>query len=415
MDGELGRLHGEVHRRDRPAEPSRRKRWTTHAAHEAIPPPVRVSWDRSGQNDHGEPGGTPAVSASAPRSNPLITLDGSRGEGGGQILRTALSLSLLSGKPFRMIKVRANRDKPGLRPQHLKAVEAAAALGQAEVKGGAVGSRELVFRPGTYTPHDLAIDIGTAGSTSLVLQTLHLPIAMRAESAVRVVLTGGTFNPKAPPFSFLDQTWRAYLAAFGMPLGLAMPTAGFYPRGGGQLDAWIEPGTPRAWILTDPGPLKRIRGVAGVANLRDDIAERLRDRAMQRLAEQGLDADLEIELARWPSPGQGAALSLTAHHEHAIPATFAGLGERGKPAEEVADEAVEQLLAHEQSPGAVDPHSADQILLPLALAEGRSIYTVSEITEHLRTNADTIRAFLDRRIVIEEADDEGRPGRVVIG
>jgi RNA 3'-terminal phosphate cyclase (ATP) len=345
-----------------------------------------------------------------------VTLDGSHGEGGGQILRTALSVSLLTGRPFRMIKVRANREKPGLRPHHLKAVEAAAILGQAEVTGAAVGSRELAFRPSAYTPHDLTIDIGTAGSTGLVLQTLHLPLAMRTESAVRVVLTGGTFNPKAPPFPFLEQTWRGYLAAFGMPLAMAMPSAGFYPRGGGQLDAWIEPGTPRAWILTDPGPLVRIRGVAGVANLRDDIAARLRDRALGRLAEAGLDADLEIEIARWPSPGQGAALSLTAHHEHAIPATFVGLGERGKPAETVADEAVEELLAYElAAPGAVDPHSADQILLPLAMADGRSIYTVTEVTEHLRTNAATIRAFLDRPIAIEEPDEDGRPGRVVVG
>lgn len=356
------------------------------------------------------------MSASAPRSNPLVTLDGSYGEGGGQILRTALSLSLLTGRPFRMIKIRANREKPGLRPQHVKAVEAAAMLGQAEVRGAEVGSRELVFYPGAYTPRDLTIDIGTAGSTGLVLQTLHLPLAMRAESAARVVLTGGTFNPKAPPFTFLEQTWRGYLAALGMTVALTMPAAGFYPRGGGQLDAWIEPAVPQAWILTERGPLVRIRGVAGAANLREDIATRLRDRAIQRLTDEGLVASVEIEIARWPSPGQGAALSLTAHHERAIPATFVGLGERGKPAEVVADEAVEQLLDYEiADPGAVDPHSADQILLPLALAEGRSIYTVTEVTDHLRTNAATIRAFLDRPIVIEESGEDGQPGRVVVG
>ena len=274
----------------------------------------------------------------------------------------------------------------------------------------------LSSNPRPYTPGDLAIDIGTAGSTSLVLQTLHLPLAMRAESAVRVVLTGGTFNPKAPAYPFLDQTWRAYLAALGMPLALAMPAAGFYPRGGGQLDAWIEPATPRTWISTERGPLRRIRGLAGVCNLSDEIARRLRDQALARLDAEGLSGDLQIETVRWTGPGQGAAISLIAEHEQSIPATFVGLGERGKPAQAVADDAVDELLAFEAIPGgAVDPHSADQILLPLALADGRSIYTVSEVTDHLRTNAATIRAFLNRPIVIDEPDEPGQPGRVVVG
>jgi RNA 3'-terminal phosphate cyclase (ATP) len=342
-----------------------------------------------------------------------VRLDGSRGEGGGQILRTALTLALVTGRPFRMVKIRANRDKPGLRPQHKTAVEAAAELGRARASGAAVGSRELSFAPGSYEPRDLTIDIGTAGSTGLVLQTLHLPLALRAAGAVRVVLLGGTFNPKAPAYPFLEATWRAYLAAFGLPLALAMPAAGFYPRGGGRLEAWIEPARPQPWIQAGRGPLRRLRGVAGVANLRDDIARRMRDRALRRLEAHGLAA--EIELTTWPSPGQGAALSLTAEHEGAVPATFVGLGARGKPSEAGADEAVDQLLAFEAVADAgVDPHSADQVLLPLALAPGRSEFTVSEVTEHLRTNVDTIAAFLDRSITIEEPRDDARPGRVVI-
>ncbi|MGP0065682.1 MAG: RNA 3'-terminal phosphate cyclase [Isosphaeraceae bacterium] len=347
-----------------------------------------------------------------------VRLDGSRGEGGGQILRTALTLSLLTGRPFRMSRIRANRDKPGLRPQHKAAVDSAAKLGHAQVIGASVGSRELTFRPDPYEPRDLTIDIGTAGSTGLVLQTLHLPLAMRASSPVRVVLAGGTFNPKAPAYLFLESTWRAYLAAFGMPMALTMPAAGFYPRGGGQLEAWIEPASPRAWVRTDRGPLRRIRGIAGVANLRDDIARRMRDRVIRRLEAQGLPdrVEIDIDLVQWSSPGQGAAIGLTAEYDGAtIPATFVGLGERGKPSEAVADEAVDQWLAFEAVPGAaVDPHSADQILLPLAFAAGRSEFTVSEVTEHLRTNADTIAAFLDRTITIEEPEAEGRPGRVII-
>ncbi len=351
--------------------------------------------------------------SSSGRNADAIELDGSRGEGGGQILRTALSLSLLTGRPFRMTKIRANRSQPGLRPQHLKAVEAAALLGNAHVIGAAVGARELTFEPLDYVPCDLAVDIGTAGSTGLILQTLHLPLAMRAEDSISVVLTGGTFNPMAPPFSFLETTWRGYLAAFGMPLELSMPAAGFYPRGGGKIEAVIAPATPAPYVHAERGPLRKLHGVAGVSNLSDDIARRMQKRAGSRLAGKGFSC--EIELVRWPGAGQGAAIALIAEHEGNVPATFVGLGERGKPSEAVAEEAVDQLLNFEAvDDAAVDLHSADQILLPLAFAPGRSEFSVSEVTGHLRTNVETIGAFLDRQITVEDAGDSQQAARVVI-
>jgi RNA 3'-terminal phosphate cyclase (ATP) len=386
------------------------RRWVAHTAHSALAPPHRL-----GRLRHLRPEETRMTTSKPSSHTDLdgVLLDGSRGEGGGQILRTALSLSLLTGRSFRMVKIRANRSNPGLRPQHQKALEAAAAVGEADVRGGGVGARELTFSPGAYAPRELSIDIGTAGSTGLVLQTLHLPVAMRATAPTLLALTGGTFNPKAPAFPFLASTWRAFLAAIGMPVALSMSAAGFYPRGGGRLEAVIERASPRPFSQTDRGPLRRIHGTAGVANLRDDIARRMRDRALARLQTRGLSA--EIELAHWPSPGQGAALALTAEYETGIPATFVGLGERGKPSEGVADEAVDQLLAFTAVEcAAVDPHSGDQILLPLALAAGRSEFTVSEVTEHLRTNVETIRSFLDRKITIEEPESETQPGRVVI-
>jgi RNA 3'-terminal phosphate cyclase (ATP) len=341
----------------------------------------------------------------------LVTLDGSRGEGGGQILRTALTLSLLTGRPFRMVKIRANRDKPGLRPQHLTAVKAAAELGGADVRGASVGSRDLTFRPAPvpYEPRDLAIEIGTAGSTALVLQTLHLPLALRATSPVRLTISGGTFNTKAPSFPFLDTTWRGHLAAVGAPVSLSMPRAGFYPRGGGQLDAWIEPAALQPLCRVERGPLVRVRGIVGLSGLRPEIGERMRNRVESRLAEYGI----AVETVGWDGPSPGVALALVAEREGEVPATFVGLGERGKAAEAVADEAILELLAFEEAPGAgaLDPYSADQVLIPLALAAGRSEYTVTEVTEHLRTNARTIAAFLDREIRIDEADDEA-PGRV---
>ena len=342
-----------------------------------------------------------------------IELDGSRGEGGGQILRTALTLSLLTGRPFRMKKIRANRSKPGLRAQHLKAVEAAALLGRADVVDARLGARELSFAPGEYAPGDLTIDIGTAGSTGLVLQTLHLPMAMRTDRPVTLRLKGGTFNPMAPAFSFLDTTWRGYLRAFGMPLHLAMSTAGFYPKGGGKIEAVIGPGVPASYVQITRGPLLALHGVAGVSNLPDNIAERMRKRAIDRLGPEGLSC--EIELMRWRGPGQGAAISLIGEHEGAVPATFVGLGERGKTAEAVADEAVEQLLGFESiADAAVDLHSADQVLLPLAFAAGRSEFSVSHVTEHLRTNVATIGAFLERKIAVQAADGESVAARVVI-
>ena len=210
-----------------------RRRWVAHTRHDRMAPPHR--------SHRVEPPAEEVCDV----SSRLVTLDGSKGEGGGQILRTALTLSLLTGRPFRLVKVRANREKPGLRPQHLKAIESAASLGGAEVVGGSIGSRDLTFRPADYTPRDLQIDIGTAGATALVLQTLHLPLALRAAQPVRVTLTGGTFNTKAPSFPFLETTWRAHLVSIGLPIALAMPATGFYPRGGGRLDAWIEPGRPR--------------------------------------------------------------------------------------------------------------------------------------------------------------------------
>jgi len=360
------------------------------------------------------------LSPSSPFSQPpkrSISLDGSRGEGGGQILRTALTLSLLTGQPFRLSRIRANRPKPGLRPQHLKAVEVAAALSNAKVVGAEVDSRQLTFEPGEINVEDLDIDIGTAGSTGLVLQTIHLPIAMRTDRRVRVQLRGGTFNPKAPAYTFLDETWRPFLHSFGLELSLAMPQAGFYPRGGGTLVAEIEPGQPRSHTRTTRGTLIRVRGVAGVANLPEHVANRMIARATSLLTERTqFDASsTSFEKIRWPSLGPGAAITLIAEYEGNVPSTFVGFGERGKPAEDVADEAVDQLLAFDAiRDAAVEPHAADQILVPLALAEGKSSYTVSAVSEHLRTNIATIGAFLDRSITVEEGDGPGEPGIVTI-
>jgi RNA 3'-terminal phosphate cyclase (ATP) len=385
------------------------KRWVTHARHDG-PSPHRAVGRASAESRFGAGGGFALATEPEPK---LVTLDGSSGEGGGQILRTALSLSLLTGRPFRIVKIRANRSKPGLRPQHLKAVEAAAELCSAEVSGGSVGSRDLTFRPGTIKPRDLRVNIGTAGSTALVLHTLHLPLALRSDGPVRLTLKGGTYNESAPSFPFLDATWRAHLAAIGMPVSLAMASAGYFPEGGGQLEAWIEPAKPQPLVLESRGELVKIWGKVENTKLHSGIGRRMADRAIAGLADRGFSA--EIDLCQVPGPAPGASITLVAEFTEAPPAAFTGLSKRGKSAELVADDALSGLLDHlDAGEGAVDLHSADQILLPLAFARGRSVYTVTHLTEHLRTNVGTIQAFLERPIRLEPFA-EGPGGRVVVG
>ncbi len=356
-------------------------------------------------------------------SENLVQLDGSHGEGGGQILRTALSLALIIGRGFHIRRIRANRQKPGLRPQHLMCVKAAALICDAGVRGADVGSRELTFKPGAVVPRDLTFDIGTAGSTALLLQTIHLPLASFASNPIALRLIGGTFNLAAPSYPFIESTWKAHLAAMGLVIETTMPRAGFYPRGQGVLKVKVHPGKPRAVSWLEIERLSLVRVVAGVAGLADSVAKRMlekievlfeTDPRVNDLRSQGTFDGVEFayESTSWKSVGPGASVSIACHHGSAPPACFVGLGERGKPAEKVAEEAFEQCLFHLTAGGAVDPHSADQILLPLALAEGSSEFSVSRVDEHTRTNAATINAFLGRGVHIEEQTDGS--GKVTI-
>jgi RNA 3'-terminal phosphate cyclase (ATP) len=339
----------------------------------------------------------------------FVELDGSFGEGGGQILRSSLALSLLTGKPFHLRHVRARRARPGLQPQHLMSVRAAAAIGAAQVRGASVGSTDLVFEPGAVSAGTYRFDIGTAGATGLVLQTICLPLALRGTDPSEVTLVGGTHNDKAPCFHFLDTTWRAYLERLGLRLSLRMVRPGFYPRGGGVVVAHLQPAAAlRGLRLRERGGVT-VRGFSAVAGLPDHIARRQARRAAFRLEQSGVAADIAQE--EWPG-GPGSVLGLVVDTDPA-PALFFGLGARGKPAEVVADEAADQAIAYlRAAPAAVDAHSADQILLPLALAEGPSEYSVAQVTQHLLTNIAVIRQFVEREIISE--GEEGKPGVVRI-
>jgi RNA 3'-terminal phosphate cyclase (ATP) len=339
----------------------------------------------------------------------MIELDGSFGEGGGQILRTSLALSLLTGKAFHLRNVRAGREKPGLQPQHLQSVRAAAAIGTATTRGASRGSSDLVFEPGPVTAGRYRFDIGTAGATGLVLHTVYLPLALRGEVPSQLTLIGGTHVRTSPCYHFLDRTWRCYLAACGLRITLKLVHPGFYPRGGGIVEATIQPtATLKALKLGDRGPV-RATGFSAVAGLPEDIARRQARRARYRLEQHGVD--VEILQESWDG-GPGTVLALELDTTPA-PTLFVAVGEKGKPAERVADAAADELIAYlEAGPAVVDPHSADQLVLALAFAEGASEYRVNCVTRHLTTNIAVIRQFLDRDIVCE--GDEGGPGVVRI-
>jgi RNA 3'-terminal phosphate cyclase (ATP) len=343
-------------------------------------------------------------------SQTLIELDGSFGEGGGQILRTSLALSLNTGKGFHLCNVRAGRQKPGLQPQHLMSVNSAATVGQAQVRGASRGSSDLVFEPGPVLPGKYHFDIGTAGATGLVLHTLYLPLAWQAEGPSELTITGGTHVTTSPCFHFLDVTWRRYLELLGLRVGLQLRRPGFYPRGGGVVNAHVQPWQGhRGLRLHEQGPVTEASGFSAVAGLPEDIARRQARRATHRLQEAGLKVKIAEET--WEG-GPGTVLAVVLNTQP-VPTLFFGLGARGKPAERVADEAVDQVLAYlRNGPGAVDAHSADQLVLPLALAAGPSEFPVAEVTQHLLTNIAVIRRFVERDLVCE--GNEGEPGRVKI-
>lgn len=338
----------------------------------------------------------------------MIELDGSHGEGGGQILRTSLALSLITGKPFHLRNIRAGRTNPGLQPQHLMSVQAAAAIGQARLLGASRGSSELTFEPGPVAAGTYHFPIGTAGATSLVLHTIYLPLALAAEPS-EVTIEGGTHVKASPCFHFLDTTWRRWMQLVDVKVGLHMRRPGFYPRGGGLLQAHIAPcARLKAFAELQPAAAAEVTGFSAVAGLPEHIARRQAEHAAQRLKKE-LRLPVEVTQESWPG-GPGSVLALILDTAP-VPTLFFALGERGKPAERVADEAVAQVVRfqHAKQPG-VDEHSADQLLLPLCLAQGTSTFPVAQVSSHLLTNAAVIRRFVDCDLTIEGC--EGGPGIV---
>lgn len=340
----------------------------------------------------------------------LIEIDGSEGEGGGQILRSALALSILTGKPFKLVNIRANRAKPGLAAQHLMCVKAAGQISGGFYKGASLGSSVLYFEPEDVKSGSYSFAIGTAGATALVLQTVALPLALRGESESNVTITGGTHVKMAPTFHFLETTWAVYHKRFGIEIEVEMIRPGFYPRGGGEIRARIQPCTTvKNLKLLECPKLTTAGGFAARADLPESVSEKMARRMKHKLKQAEIESEIPME--EWTN-GPSAVAGII-FRQAPVPTLFTALGERGKPAEAVADDAAAEALAYHASGCPVDPHSADQIILPLAFAEYESAFKVSEVTPHLRTNIETVKRFVEREITCEGGLYQ--PGIVRIG
>jgi RNA 3'-terminal phosphate cyclase (ATP) len=336
-----------------------------------------------------------------------VVIDGSIGEGGGQILRSALALSLVTGRPFRIDGIRAGRQKPGLLRQHLTAVRAAATIGGATVTGDELGSTVLTFAPRAVRGGDYSFNVGSAGSTTLVLQTV-LPALLVAPAASRLTIEGGTHNPAAPPFDFLATTFAPQVRQMGAGFEIALEAHGFHPAGGGRLLAAIEPVTQlRPLTLLERGPVT-VRARALLASLPEQIARRELGIVQRRLGlERGQCRSEQVPA----SPGPGNVVFIEIASEQ-ITEVITGFGRKSVPSEEVAGGACEEASAYIAAGVPVGAHLADQLLLPMALAGGGAFRTLAP-TPHTVTNADVIGRFLDVPIRFEA--DGGAAYRCTVG
>ncbi len=332
----------------------------------------------------------------------MITIDGSEGEGGGQVLRYAAALSLLTGEPFTIANIRGGRAKPGLMRQHVTALEAAAAIGSAECSGLAVGSTELFFRPGAVVPGEYHFAVGTAGSTALVVQTVLVPL-MLADAPSRIVVEGGTHAASAPPFEFLAQTLLPVLTRMGPCLSVMLDRHGFFPRGGGRIVLDIAPAPLAPIVCMDRGVLKHCKVEALVAGIPFDIADRELEAARKVLIDWPDDAFAPVQLPAELGPGN--ALLITAECEH-VTEVMSAFGQIGIPAERLAKTAAKRMAGYLGSGAFAGPFLQDQLLLPLAMA-GQGAFTTVKLSQHTRTAAALIARFTGRQFAFSE-DAEGR-------
>lgn len=342
-------------------------------------------------------------------SGHIIEIDGAHGEGGGQILRTALACSVILKKPIRINCIRAGRKNPGLQPQHLKSIEALTTVSKGHTEGVRIGSDTITFFPGEVVPGDYAFDIGTAGSVTLLLQALLLPLAF-AQRESRLTLKGGTHVEWSPPYHYFAHILLPTLSLMGVQIEAEIKRWGWYPRGGGRIDLKIHPTSHlMPLVLNQRGSLKRLYGISAISNLPPHVAERQRNHALRRI-ERELDMEAEIEiLLNAPSKDEGSFLFLVAESKGGK-AGFSSLGKRGKRAESVADEVVDALKTYIESKACLDCYLPDQLVPFMAFAQGQSSLTTVRITDHLLTNLWVIQHFLN--ISFERSGEKGETGKI---
>ena len=333
-----------------------------------------------------------------------IDIDGSFGEGGGQILRTALSLSCITGLPFRLFNIRKGRKKSGLMPQHITCVNAVSEICNAKVSGCSKGSTSLTFTPGKINSGNYTFDIKTAGSTSLVFQTI-LPPLLFADGPSHITIIGGTHVPFSPNYHYISEVFIPVLNKLGIKIEPSIVKYGFYPKGGGEVSFKILPaGKIKSLNAASKETLVNISGYTGVSRLPLTIAEREKNSVLKAL--HPLSA--EIQIMDVSSPGEGTFVFLKGEYDNTL-CGFSSLGERGKPAERVGKEAAEQFMHFHNSPACLEPHLSDQILIYLSLSNENSSFTTSCITQHLLTNIWVIEKFLKVRCQIEgDLNTEGK-------
>jgi RNA 3'-terminal phosphate cyclase (ATP) len=338
----------------------------------------------------------------------MISVDGSEGEGGGQMVRNSCALSLVTGEPFRIANIRAKRPKPGLMRQHVTAIEAACVISGAECSGLAVGSSELSFRPGTVAPGEYHFAVGTAGSTGLVLQTVLMPLVL-ASAPSRLVLEGGTHNMLAPPFDFIERAFLPIINRMGPQVSARLVRHGFYPRGGGRIEVDITPAPLQPLTCTTRGPRTGEAAQVVFSGLPFAIAERMLARARRDLPDW---PDSAFAVRQLPAEqGPGIILMLEARHSE-VTELVSGFGQLGVPGERLARTSAARMNGYLEASAFAGPYLADQLILPFVLAGGGAFSTVKP-SQHLLTAIDIAQRFTGRRMAIEQAP--GGEHRVTFG